>query len=84
MTDFGVVVFDIDLKPGPNVAPQEAILLSSLYGPYASRREAEDRLAFIEDEHRERFSNRFGDGRYEFKLEVIQMQTTPLLKEGWL
>lgn len=82
--EYGIVIFDIDLNPPAESKPQDAIILAALYGPYTSAEEAQGRVAFVEDEHRNRYAARFGEGRYEFKLEVRQMQTVPPLQEGWL
>lgn len=84
MIEYGIAVFDIDLKPTEGAAPQDAINLLALYGPYADKSEAEDRRAFVEDHTRERFAARYGDDRYEFKLEIMPLQTTPVMQEGWL
>jgi hypothetical protein len=84
MTEFGIAVFDIDLKPAENAVPQDAINLVALYGPYSTKSDAEDYQAFVEREYRERYAERYNWGRYEFKLEVMPLQTAPVLQEGWL
>lgn len=84
MLEFGIAVFDIDLKPADDTAPQDAINLVALYGPYSSTSAAQDYMAFLEDDYRERYDGRYSEGRYEFKLQIMPLQSAPVLKDGWL
>lgn len=84
MLDFGIAVFDIDLKPAEDAAPQELVNLIALYGPYSTKDEAEGFMAFLEDDYRQRYEDRYSEGRYAFKLEIMPLQTAPVMKEGWL
>jgi hypothetical protein len=84
MIDFGFAVFDIDLKPAEDASPQDAVNLIALYGPYGTKNEAEEYRAFVESDTRQKYAGRYEDGRYEFKLEVMPLQTAPVNSEGWL
>lgn len=82
--EYGIIVFDIDNKPKEGEKPQDSINVLAMYGPYASNSEAEDFRAFVEDDTRKKFSDRFGEGRYEFHLKIMPLETAPVMQEGWL
>jgi hypothetical protein len=82
--EYGIVVYDIDLEVAKSDRPQDAVNVLAMYGPYSSMSEAEDRLAYVEDATRSMFTDRFGSDRYEFKLEAMPLQITPVLGVGWL
>lgn len=84
MIDFGFAVFDIDLKPAKDAKPQDAVNLIALYGPYGTVSEAENYRAFVESDTRQRYASRYEEDRYEFKLEVMPLQTAPVNADGWL
>lgn len=82
--EYGIVVYDIDLELVKSDKPQDAVNVLAMYGPYSSMSEAEQRMAFVEDETRAVFSDRFGSERYEFKLKIMPLQITPTMGVGWL
>lgn len=84
MIDFGIAVFDIDLKPAVDAVPQDTITLIALYGPYGTKEEAEEFRTFVEDDTRAKYAGRYEEGRYEFKLEIQPLLTAPVMSEGWL
>ena len=82
--EFGIVVFDINLESSGDAKTQDTISVIGMYGPYSSKTEAEDFQAFVENKYRTMYAERYGSGKYEFRLEIQPLQTAPPNAEGWL
>lgn len=84
MSQYGIVAFEIDLKPEDGIPVGENIKVLDLYGPFESESKARDEYAYYEDKLNELFEGRYGEGRYLLKLEIRPMSTAPILMDGYL